>query len=218
MKVILTTILFAIISFSSYSQEISKKEKLAGNTKAQVENFSGVVDSWAADDDYVYSGFYLKACNLKQLVVFSPQMGKILRKNIQINALVLISGFEELSDLKEKYIRLVTIKIADKIIYDTLYTVTKTRITEKCTVGHGKIIELQKDSKGMPEGFILDNHTILRMLPEYIKMINKIALVGTEIYYTGNKEILPKGETTLMNYTVINCNEFTIGGKQYFIR
>ena len=218
MKTILTTILFAIISFSSQSQEISKKENLSENTTTQLEIIFGVIDSWAADDDYVYGGFYLNSCNSKHLVVFSPQMGKILRKNIKISALVSVTGLEGLSNLKEKYIRLISIKIDDKIIYDTLSALTKTRITEKYTVGYGKINELQKDKKGMPEGFILDNHIILRMLPVYIEMINKIALVGTKIYYNGNKQILPKGETTLMDYTVINCNKFTIGGKKYFIR
>jgi hypothetical protein len=217
MRIILITLIILLISISStvFSQEANQSSKLSERKLEAVTDFSGQLTGWADNVDYIYGGFYLQTCNSKYLVVFSPTIGRKLRKKVKSNTLLSIKGVEKVSAKDEKEIWLVCITTNEETIYNPSLGLSTKKGKEKFVLGVGKINELQKDGQGKTIGIILNDQTILRMSNSMLELLNKIALVGTTISYTGEKQKLPSGEVALMNYTVINCHTITIDGSQY---
>jgi hypothetical protein len=210
----LTTLLISI-SFIGISQEAHQYSKLPERKLETVTDFSGQLAGWADNDDFVYGGFYLQTCNSKYLVVFSPTIGRKLRRKVKGNTTLSIKGVEKVSAKGAKEIWLVSITTNEETIYNPSLVLTTKEGKEKFVSGTSKMNQLQKDGQGKAIGIILDDQTILRMSNYMLELLNKIALVGANISYTGEKQKLPAGEAALMNYTVINCYTITIDGNQY---
>ena len=214
-KTILIIVIFISVSFSCHAKHIYHPPKTSKDSLKQVTNFSGQLVGWAVNTDYIYEGFYLQAGCTRYLIVFSPNMGKILRKKLNVNSLVIIDGLELISDPDKKMIKLISIKEGEETIYDILSAPVEKQKRGERVLGCSKINELQKDHNGEEKGFVLDNQVIVHMPPAYLQIIDKIALVGTKVSYQVEKQALCAGEVSLMNYTIINCNAMTIDGKKY---
>jgi hypothetical protein len=174
--------------------------------------------AWAQNENFVYGGFYLKACNEKYTVVFSPYLGHKFKGNLKVNDIVSITGIEVVSNSGEKIIKLISLITEDEIIYDILPEPAKEALSGKLISGSAKIIEFQKSNSGKMEGIILTNKIIIRMPVPFLELIDQALPVGTKIYYTGQKIILPASEEIAKKYTIISCYTITIKGKNYFIR
>lgn len=217
-KIILKVVVLLTIAFTCPAQTISHKEIVNKDTLEEVKTFTGELTGWAVNSDYIYGGFYLQVACTKYLVVFSPNMGKKLRRKIKANTILSIEGYEVLLASNEKVIKLISFKDEFGNIYHVqTAAIAKERIGRSMK-GNGKINELQKDIHDKDEGFVLDNQIILRMPQANLEEMKKIALVGTHVSYNGKKQRLPKGEVVLMDYTVIFCNSVIIDGKEYLTR
>ena len=145
-------------------------------------------------------------------------MGSELTTAIKTGSTISVNGVEKTSPQGEKEIKLVSVTVDGKIINEAPPVKPATPPVEELINGNGKISELQKDKQGKVKGFMLDNKTILRMPPEVAQQLNTLAIVGTNISYSGIKKILHNGEATAVSYTIIRCKTITINGKQYLTK
>ncbi len=79
-KTILILALLIVVSFVCPAQ---KKYKQITHTSEHVKTFSGELTGWAVNSSYIFEGFYLQVACTKYLVMFSPNMGKKLEKEIE---------------------------------------------------------------------------------------------------------------------------------------
>ena len=150
--------------------------------------------------------------------MFSPNMGKKLRRKLKENTILFITGAEVTLASGDKVIRLVSFTDEDGNIHNTPTAAITREKVGRVMRGKSKINELQKNNQGKDEGFVLDNQIILRMPLENIEKMKKIALIGATVSYSGEKQKLSSGEAAQMDYTVIYCNTMTINGKEYLTR
>ncbi len=214
-KTILTIALLIAVSFACPAQ---KTYKQIVDTSEQVKTFSGELTGWAVNSNYVFEGFYLQVACTKYLVMFSPNMGKKLRRKLKVNTILSITGAEVTLASGEKVIRLVSFKDEDGNTHNTPTAAITKEKAGRVMKGKSQINELQKNNQGKDEGFVLDNQIILRMPLENLEKMKKIALVGIKVSYIGEKQKLSYGEVVSMDYTVIYCNTMTINGKEYLTR
>jgi hypothetical protein len=215
-KTILIITLLIAVSFACPAQSTTYKQ--IADTSRQVKTFTGELIGWAVNSDYIFEGFYLQVACTKYLVMFSPNMGKKLRRKIKANTILSIDGAEVISTSNEKVIRLVSFKDEDGNTHDIPTAVITKEKLGRVMKGKSQISALQKNNQGKDEGFVLDNQIILRMPLENLEKMKKIALVGTKVSYSGEKQKLSSGEAAQMDYTVILCNSMTIDGKEYLTR
>lgn len=187
-----------------------------GKTAQLVSVFYGKFSGWESNDDYVYSGFYLQAKNERYLVKFSPNMGEQLVSEIKAGNYIQINAVDEKDTLKEKAVRLVSITIDGKNIYNRTFNESTKPPVENFVLGSSKIKQLQKNRQGQVKALILADMTILRIPPNIIAQLNKEIIVGAYISYSGYQTVRD-GEFATINYSVVRCVTFTVNEKQYLI-
>ena len=215
LKFFLTMALLVAISFKGFVQNKQDVPKIA---LQQATVFTGQVVGWTNNDDYIYDGFYLQTNNNKFLVKFPTNKGNKFILAIKSDSLTRVRGIEGLTPLGEKEIKLVGLKAVDENSNDSLFFSKAIHQVEEFIEDSSKISELQKDNNGKVNAFILDNKIILCMPAHVAQDLNLVALVGTNICYTGTKKGLQNGEVAAVNYTIIHCNTITIDKIQYVIK
>ncbi len=220
LKVLITAaiILFMVIAATSFAQHKPHSTNAVKKPLQQITAFTGQVTGWVNNDDFVYDGLYLQSGATKYMVKFPTHMGLELTTAIKTGSTVTVNGVEKASSTGEKEIKLVSIIADGKTINESTPAKAATAPAKELTNSSGKITQLQKDSHGKVNGFILENKTILRVAPPVAEQIVKLAVVGTTISCTGEKQILHNGEATSEIYTIIRCKTITINGKQYLTK
>lgn len=181
-----------------------------------VSVFFGKFSGWANNDDYVYSGFYLQTKNKKYLVNFSPNMGDQLVSEIKEGNYIQINAVEEKDTLEEKSVRLVSVTIDGKNIYNRTFNGSTKPPVEDFVFGSSKIKQLQKNKQGQVKALILADRTILRIPANIIEQLKKEVIIGVYISYSGYQTVRD-GEFAIVNYPVVRCVTFTVNEKQYLI-
>ena len=219
-KMMLTGVIavFIAISFTSIAQQKKPVAKAENKPLEQVMAFSGQVGSWAYNEDYVYNGFYLQTTSDKYLVKFPTHMGNELTTALKTGSTITVNGVECASPQGGKEIKMVSIIDDGKEISNSPLVKTDVKPVIEIIKGSGNIIELQKDKKSKIIGFILDNKTILRVSQHVAIQLNKLAVVGTSISYSGDKKHLRNGEVAANDYILLLCQSITINGKQYLTK
>jgi len=216
----LTTAIVLLMSIAFISSAQTKTTKPKENEKPlqQVTAFTGQVSGWVNNDDFVYNGFYLQTASTKFLVNFPTHMGNELTTAIKTGNTILVNGVEKTSPQGEKEIKLVSITANGTTINETPPVKPATPSAAEFINGSGKISELQKDKQGKIKGYILDNKTILRIPANVAQQLNKKAIEGVAISYSGAKQMLHTGEVAVASYTIIHCKTITINGKEYLTK
>jgi len=219
-KILLATaiVLLMSIAYISNAQTKAPQPKQKEKPLQQVTTFTGQAGDWVNNDDYVFNGFYLQTSSTKYLVNFPTHMGKELTTAIKTGNTISVNGVEQTTPQGEKAIKLVSITANGTTINETPPVKPATPPKEEFLNGSGKISELQKDKQGKVKGYILDNKTILRIPPNVAQQLNKVAVAGAAISYSGSKQVLHDGEVALDSYNIIHCKTITLNGKQYLTK
>jgi hypothetical protein len=191
---------------------LSEKNK----TAQLVSVFSGKFSGWESNDDYVYSGFYLQTKTEKYLVKFSPNMGNQLVSEIKEGNYIQVNAVHEKDTLSEWTLKLVSITMDGKNIYNRTFNESTKPPVEDFVFGSGKIKQLQRNKKGQVKALILVDKTILRIPFNIIEQLNKEMIIGAYIAYSGY-QTLRDGEFAAVNYPIVRCITFTVNEKQYLI-
>ena len=201
------------VTISNYAQEAQLNSPLEYKPLQQVKLFSGKVTSWVSNQDYFYDGFFLQTENEKYLVKFSPRLGKQLTSVLKIGASISVNAVDAQDGSEKNAIRLVSITTNEVSISDNAAAAVP---SEEPIFGSGMIVQLQENELGQVKGLILFDKTILRFPLNTAEQLNKIAVVGTFVSYTGN-HILRNGEFAPVHYTIVQCKTITIDEKQYLV-
>jgi hypothetical protein len=201
------------VTINNYAQEAQLSSPAEYKPLQQVKLFSGKIINWVSNQDYYYDGFYLQTENEKYLVRFSPRLGKQLTSALKIGASISINAVEAQENNERNAIRLVSITTSEVSIYNNLTAVVP---AEEPIFGSGQIVQLQQNELGLVKGLILFDKTILRFPSNTAEQLNKIAVVGTFVSYTGS-QILRNGEFAPIHYTIVQCKTITIEEKQYLV-
>ncbi|MEI6682217.1 MAG: hypothetical protein WCO44_06295 [Bacteroidota bacterium] len=211
-------ILFVVYATTSFAQHKPHAPGADKKPLQQITAFPGQVTGWVNNDDFIYEGFYLQSGNTKYMVKFPTHMGIELTAAVKTGNTATVNGVEKASATGEKEINLVSILADGKTINESTPAKVATPPAKELTTASGKITLLQKDRHGKVNGFILENKTILRVSQPVAEQILKLAVVGTTISCTGEKQNLHNGEATAEVYTIIRCKTITINGKQYLTK
>lgn len=218
-KIIFTTIVITLllaVIYTADAQGEKRGAKKENKILKQVSVFSGKVGDWKNNDNFVYDGFYLQTEKGVLLIRFSSYMGSQLTTALKTGNTITVNGVE---NKKTKDIKLVSATADGVTIYDTPPAIATEKVAANEFIkGSAKISEIQKDKRGKAIGFLLDNKTILRMKLNAKDEFMKLAIIGTEISYTGVKKVLHNGEVASVSYTIIHCKTITINGKQYLTK
>lgn len=183
----------------------------------EVTAFNGKVVKLAANDDYVYDGFYILNGNDSLLVKFPPHLGNTITKAANVGSSITVNGVQNTSPSGQKEIRMVSITANGNTIANTP-PANSIPPVESVVNGSGKVSSLQTNREGRVSGFMLDNNTILRIPPHANNQLASLVQQGASISYTGNKKAANTGEAMSANYTIIHCTTLTLNGKQYLIQ
>lgn len=216
LKITSSIAIFTLMSIAiiTHAQPAQQSLRTANIPLRQTSVFTGQVTGWVSNEDFFYNGFYLQTENGKYLVKFSPRIGNKLTSAFKIGSNISINAVELPEPTDKDIIQLVNITTNGVNIYDSPPTVLAP--VEEFIFGSGKINQLQENKPGDVTGFILSDNTILRMPSYAAEQLNKIALVGTYVTYSGN-QILRKGEFAPVYYTIVQCKTITIDERQYLI-
>ena len=198
------------------AQDCCPSSNVENKTAELVSVFFGKFSGWESNDDYVYCGFYLQMENVKYLVKFSPNMGNQLVSEIKPGNYIQINAVGEGNTLNDKTVKLISITIDGKNIYDRAFNKSTKPPVEDFVFGSSKIKELQRNRQGQVKALILTDNTVLRIPSNIIEQLNKEMIINAYISYSGY-QTLRDGEFAAVNYAIVRCMTFTVNEKQYLI-
>jgi len=217
-KIMLATaiVLLSAIAFTGNAQKKSDVAKEKEVPLQKITTYTGEVQEWVNNDDFLLNGFYLQTIDTRYLVTFLPNMGSTLRANIKTENTISVNGIEQTTRNGVKVIQLESLIAANGVKVN----VTPPDNSEKPSVleykkGSGTITDLQQDNQGKVIGYIVDNSTILCLPPNVIQQLSTMNLRGTTVSYNGSLQVLNHGEFPVNDYSVIHCKTITINGKEY---
>jgi len=181
----------------------------------QVTTFTGTVNEWINNDDYVYDGFYLQTTAGKLLVKFAPHMGAQIVKAIKTGNTVSVNGTSSVNPEGIREIHMVTIMANGQTITDVPPAAPIAPEDAGAINGKGKITGLRLDKEGRVNGFVVDSKIILKTPPHIAAQLNALLTTGSDISFTGIKKQGNNGEAMADNYSIVHCQTITINGTQY---
>lgn len=184
----------------------------------QVTTVQGSVVKMAANDDFVYDGFYLLSGSDSILVKFPSHMGAQITAAVKTGSTVSVNGVLHYPPFGGKEMRMVSVTANGQTIADVMPATAPTPVVESTVTGNGKITSLQTGREGRVKGFILDGKTILKVPPHIAEQLGAMAQTGAAIAYTGTKKASKTGEVSTGNYSIIHCQTITVNGQQYLVR
>lgn len=184
----------------------------------EVVSVSGRVVRLAANDDYVYNGFYILHDGDSLLIKFPAHMGAQITRSAAVGTNVTINGVQNSSPEGRKEMHMVSMTAGSQTLTDTASKRMPALQAEETTSGSGKITTLQTGAMGEVRGLILDGRTILRVPPHVAMQLKTFFQTGSSISYTGNKKAANNGEAMSGNYTIVHATTLTVNGKQYMMR
>lgn len=213
-----TLVMILFVSTNIDAKARYNHEKSKNNGLQEITIYTGTVEGWANNEDFIYDGFYLQTKSDKILVKFKPHLGSQIIDNIKTGALVSVGGVNCKKCKRGKMIMLVSVTNDGKTIIDTDPDKLNIKTAMELVSGTGNINDIQKNSKHGITGFILDNKTILRIPKHVAKKLVKMTEKGNNISYSGMKSSLKNGEVAKETYSIINCKTITINSKQYLVK
>jgi hypothetical protein len=186
------------------------------NRLHQATVFTGRLTGWSNNRDFAYDGFYLQSGTENYLVKFSPNLGNELTSALKVGSEISVNAVEVPEITDKKVIRLVNITTNGMNIYDNPPALKVLAPAEEFIYGSGKITQIQDDKAGELKGYILNDKTVLRIPIYAAEQLDKIAVAGAYVTYSGS-QILRNGEFAPVHYTIVRCRTLTIDEKQYII-
>jgi hypothetical protein len=218
-KIIMAVLIMtATISTTAYAQPPAPPQPLGRDQLQQVATFNGNVKGLAANDDYVYDGFYMQAGQDSLLVKFPPHMGTQITNAVKSGKQITVNGTLGYPPFGGKEVRMVSIIINGQIIYDAPPANPPTPPADNFVRGNGKLTGTQTDREGRVNGLVLDNKTILRVPPHIAYQLADIAKNGSAVEYSGMQKQPGQGEVIANDLKIVQCNTISINGQQYLVQ
>jgi hypothetical protein len=120
-----------------------------------------------------------------------------------------------ITPLGDKEIRVVSIAVDGKNIFEATPNASATEPAEELVNGDGKISAIQKNKQGKVKGYELFNKTVLHIPADIAQQLGDVAIEGAEVTYRGVVKVLRNGEVSKPGFKNVICQTITINGKQY---
>lgn len=180
----------------------------------EVQTYTGTIVSLAANDEFIYDGYYLADHADTLLVKFPPHLGATLKERLKSGAKATVTGTMNLAPTGQKEISMLSVSTGGKTFSDTGVSPVAPA-PETFTSGSGKITSLQLNRENILAGLLIDNNTVLRIPPLSAMQLASSLQVGSAVAFTGMKRALNAGEALQGNYTLVHCQTITVNGHQY---
>lgn len=180
----------------------------------EVHTYTGTIVSFAANEEFIYDGYYLADHGDTLMVKFPPHLGATLRDELKPGKSATVTGSMNMAPTGEKEIRMLSVLAGGKTISDT-GTSGPLPPSETVISGSGKITSLQLNRENVVSGLLIDNNTVLRIPPPVATQLGNSLKVGAAIAFTGMKRSKSNGEAFQGNYTLVHCQTITLNGHQY---
>jgi hypothetical protein len=139
-----------------------------------------------------------------------------LTSALKVGSEISVNAVEIPEMADKKVVRFVNITTNGMNIYDNPPALKVLAPAEEFIYGSGKITQVQDDKVGELKGYILNDKTVLRIPLYAAEQLDKIAVAGAYVSYSGS-QILRNGEFAPIHYTIVRCRTLTIDEKQYII-
>lgn len=184
----------------------------------EVSSVSGKVVKLAANDDFVYDGFYIINSGDSLLVKFPPHMGAQITRAAAVGTNVTVKGVQQVSPEGRKEMHMVSLMAGGQSYMDSPPTAMPAPQAEEAISGSGKITAVQTGAMGEARGLVIDGKTILHVPPHVAAQLSSALQPGSQISYTGNKKAVNSGEAMSGSYTIVRTTTLTVNGKQYLVQ
>lgn len=215
-NLISTTIfgMFILLSETAFSQVPNHHN----TTVYQTKTYTGQVTAWETNQDFAYDGFYLTTSGTSMLVKFPPHMGQEITNAIKKGSTVTVNGYMHTNPDGETYFKMVSINASGVTLYDIPPVRHLSQHTETFTNGSGTVSATQTDKRGLVNGFILTNGTILRIPPHNVYQLVNIIPLGSVVQYAGMVHENKVGHAYEREVTIVHPLSITVNGTQYSVR